>query len=155
MIPCDICGKATHIWYDCPKRSTKPDGWKPDRLRNKALAADAQLEGGKRSDQRSGIVAEGPPSAPKASTAPDGGRDKSQAKASKGKAERKRARKPDGDASRPSDTAEVSQGAPAKAASAAIPKRGRGRPRIIEDRRAYKAQKQREYRAKLKEAKPE
>ncbi len=49
---------------------------------NKAPAADAQLEDGKRSDQRLGSR---PGPAPKASPAPDGGRINSRAKATKGK----------------------------------------------------------------------
>jgi hypothetical protein len=32
MHPCDICGKASHVWFNCPLRDTKPKDWKPERL---------------------------------------------------------------------------------------------------------------------------
>lgn len=41
-------------------------------------------------------------------------------------------------------------GKPQQSAADAAPKRGRGRPRTIPDLAAYKAQKQREYRARRK-----
>jgi hypothetical protein len=40
MQPCDICGKTSHVWFNCPLRDTKPKDWKPKRLsKNQPLAA--------------------------------------------------------------------------------------------------------------------
>jgi hypothetical protein len=89
----------------------------------------------------------------------------SRAKATKGKAAAAQSVKADGVASRPSNTVEVLQGAPVKAARAAIQtaeaaaahlapqKRGRGRPKSISDMKAYKAQKAKERRDRLRGAK--
>jgi hypothetical protein len=93
MIPCDICGKEGHAWFDCPKRSSKPSDWKPDRLMKPAKI-----------DLRPGTVPE-----PVAFIS-----------ATKGEA------------------------------FVEVAKRGRGRPASIDDMKAYKAAKQREYRARIK-----
>ena len=36
MLPCDICGKTNHVWFNCPKKPSEP-GWKPERLRKPAV----------------------------------------------------------------------------------------------------------------------
>ncbi len=61
MMNCEFCGSPAHVWFNCPK---KPDGWKPDRLRPSsrkatskeakrvapapALAGPIKLDGGER-----------------------------------------------------------------------------------------------------------
>ncbi len=114
------------------------------------------------------------PSSPEADRSSDAGgtaagQQKSRAKASKGNAAkpaRKATRSADGDASRPSDTVEVSQGAPVEAARAAIEKaeekaahlapvkKRRGRP-ISPNPKSKRASYQRELmRRKRAKAKP-
>jgi hypothetical protein len=93
MHPCDICGKTSHVWFNCPLRDTKPKDWKPERLLTKSTAP---LESRTR---RIGSAKESPTV----------------------------------------DTA---------------PKPKRGRPKTITDMAAYKAAKQREYRARSKASKP-
>lgn len=123
MLPCDICGKSGHSWFNCPKRSTKPDNWKPDRLTKKSdaekLAHDMSVYGMAASVDGKHV-----------------------------------------------DLADVQLPPPTSkspfvvSVSDVINKRGRGRPASIDDMKAYKAAKQREYRADrkrraaLREAKP-
>lgn len=102
MIPCDICGKAGHPWFDCPKRGDVPANWKPPRLAGKPAPAAAP-------------VVPAPPPPPEKIA---------KAKKALAKAE---------------DITDVVKKV--------------GRPRLHADRKAYKAEKQRQYRAKQKEPK--
>lgn len=36
---CEFCSSPAHVWFNCPK---KPDGWKPDRLKNAAAGSQAR-----------------------------------------------------------------------------------------------------------------
>lgn len=105
MIPCDICGKEGHAWFNCPKRSSKPANWKPARLLPAARGSDLMPQGVK-------------PKAIVVVAHDDLARDLPAASLAK--------------------ISEVQQ------------KRGRGRPPSIDDMKAYKAAKQREYRARIK-----
>lgn len=94
MHPCDICGKTSHVWFNCPLRDTKPKDWKPERLsQHPAAKIMAGLQ----------------------------------------------------------EALDVAKG---NAEPYAVHKRGPGRPKTITDMAAYKAQKQREYRARSKASKP-
>lgn len=166
---CEFCQSPAHIWYACPK---KPDGWKPDRLKKvtsvaaptpSPVAPDSTLgdaghltvgiarkpRGQYRSGQK-GVSSQ--------TTDPE-------AKATKAipRDDALTASEADGVASRLS-TGRTVQGAPVKAARAAIqldeadaahlaPKSKGGRPKVHEDRKAYRAKKAREYRLRDK-AKP-
>ena len=46
MLPCDICGKSGHPWFDCAQRGTKPIGWKPERLSRPAQAHEIGIRYG-------------------------------------------------------------------------------------------------------------
>ena len=113
MVPCDICGKAGHPWFDCPRRGDVPANWKPPRLAGKPAPA-----------------AEPPkPKAPDAKTIET-------ARKALDKADAKQRAKA---LAKPDDITDVVKKA--------------GRPRLHPDRKAYKAAKQREYRAKQREPK--
>lgn len=153
MLPCDICGKAGHSWFDCPKRSTKPADWKPERMRKAQAASriashqrgksvyvemrtEAALNAGKTvaTISRGGVVEVRGPGAAKDITP--------MARAiniAPGKV--------------PELVAEISA-TEGDAFSINPPKRAPGRPKSIEDMRSYKAAKQREYRQRLKASKP-
>ncbi len=49
LLPCDICGKSGHPWFECPLRGTKPEGWKPARLMPAARGSDLMQQGIKKS----------------------------------------------------------------------------------------------------------
>lgn len=110
MLPCDICGKTVHSWFDCPQRGTKPPGWKPDRLITQPGKLIAEVPAGTRITSFTGKVI---------AVAPD---------------------TPPG----------VLRGDKFEALMFDQPKRGKGRPRSIDDMKAYKAEKQRIYRARIK-----
>lgn len=45
MLPCDICGKFGHPWFDCGDRGAKPVGWKPERLTSSRKATSEEASG--------------------------------------------------------------------------------------------------------------
>lgn len=127
MLPCDICGKSGHSWFDCPDRKKKPEGWKPPRLAKHFAppAADVVMADG---STKHVVYA--------------GGR-----KAGKMASVQKIA-----NALREKGVSVVDLNEPIKDALISKPadpelRPGRGRPKSIEDMKAYKAEKQRKYRA--------
>jgi hypothetical protein len=120
MIPCDICGKLGHAWYDCPLKHTKPAGWKPDRLK-KLRGRSSTVEQGR---SKAKVAGSSPAALSKKSTA----------------AHPRSAREGLG---------QYIPEAGTQAPPADTPKRGR--PKVHDDRKAYNAAKQREYRARKKE----
>lgn len=153
MLPCDICGKSGHSWFDCPKRSTMPPGWKPERLRR----AEVEVRIATRQRGKSAYVAMMTEAALNAGKTvaiikPDGAvevRGPGAAKDITPKAEIVVAidpASPGGDhdaemigkvtADGKIEIISLTHGHPRKP----------GRPKSIEDMRAYKARKQREYR---------
>jgi hypothetical protein len=135
-VACAYCRSPNHVWWDCPK---KPAGWKPSKPPPINIQADVERV----SDMTQAEVAvahkanKAKVRAAKKNTTP---------RSSKG-------RTPglEQAASRlPSDAGDAGS----NPAMGAILKRGPGRPRIHPDRKAYKAMKERERRARLKPAKP-
>lgn len=117
---CEFCGSPAHIWYNCQK---KPAGWKPERMRKKSTNgtdAKAPLSKPRR-------AAKQPASVPAARLAEIAAIPESSV-----------------------DTSEIIEATTEQMARGKIVKHPGGRPRIHPDRKAYKAQKERERRAKIK-----
>jgi hypothetical protein len=145
MIPCDICSKQGHSWFDCPKRSTMPIGWKPDRLK-KTRGGSLEVRAGRNEKPDAGSNP-----APRSKNTPRGSG--TARKAPGGSAPRKSIAEPERAPGISSEVKPATDLLPVRATqqgtqSAPIPiKRGRGRPKSIKDMRAYKAAKAKEYRA--------
>jgi hypothetical protein len=162
MLPCDICGKAGHSWFDCPKRSTKSADWKPERLRKAkvetriashqrgksayvAMATEAALNAGKTvtTISRDGTVEVRGPGAAKDIT-PIVAMDFATPTGATMHLEL-----PPPSAGHLAMLEALDEGRKQITEAFAVPsmtKRPPGRPKSIEDMRAYKAAKQREYR---------
>lgn len=131
MIPCDICGKSGHVWFACPLRSTKPADWKPDRLTKSTVKA--------RDAARSGSRCIPPPVDTKGRVAQPGSAPKHRSEATVS-------------GSHPDASSEVHEpraGSNPAPIPLIIGKR-RGRPQTITDMKAYKADKERQRRARNK-----
>lgn len=134
MLPCDICGKTSHPWFDCPKRSTKPADWKPERL----------IYGGGRKAGKTLRQHHAQPAAIDVETQTS---------------EILHIALPPPSDGQVAILEAIEQGRKMIAETFRLQagKRAPGRPKSIDDMRSYKAQKQREYRqrkAAEKEAKP-
>lgn len=116
MLPCDICGKSRHSWFDCPERSKKPEGWKPERLR-KPVGENPFLVGSPYRAQLEALTTSKAVVMPQAIDLTPG--------------------------QVPEPVAFISA---TKGEAFVETKRGKGRPKSIADMNAYKAEKQRQYR---------
>lgn len=69
MLPCDICSKLGHAWFNCPERQVRPKdfppGWKPARL-TKSSGGSSEVE---RQPSKLGVGGSNPPRRSKKSTA--------------------------------------------------------------------------------------
>lgn len=201
---CEFCQSPAHVWFNCLK---KPDGWKPDRLKETAARKDVRREGDLGGNTRSEAMVQpdgnarpqgrnisensrlagtqappvdtkrqqvtprfksGKPSPKNSEPTPVTPADPPRsAAASRKAAGRASARKPSGEGDAPRRKAEAAQ--PPKPSDASAPildqlqaladgatariaaKPVGGRPKIHEDRKVYKAQKERERRARKRE----